>query len=135
IIVTPAANLVVLGASEKAAWIVQAICGALMIALTAWAARQAPYRLAVAITLIASFLAQPHAYAYDSVAVIAALALALEARPEIAALALGVVVYLAPLLLLSPLYHWFLYAPLLAACLPVLLALALAARKSAISVA
>ncbi|MBU6418430.1 MAG: DUF2029 domain-containing protein [Proteobacteria bacterium] len=135
IIVTPAANLVVLGASEKTAWIVQVICALAMAALTAWAAWRAPYRLAVAITLIASFLAQPHAYAYDSVAVIAALALALEARPGPAALVLGVAVYLAPWLLLSPLYHWFLYAPLLAACLPVLLPLALTPRKSAISAA
>lgn len=131
IIVTPAANLVVLGASEKAAWIVQALCGAVMILLTAWAARRAPYRLAVAITLIASFLAQPHAYAYDSVAAIAALALALEFNPGRAPLALGAATYIAPLLLLSPLSHWFLYAPLLASCLATILALAFSARKSA----
>ncbi len=131
IIITPAANLVVLGASETVAWAVQAICGIAMVALTIWAARRAPYRLAVAITLIASFLAQPHAYAYDSVAVIAALALAWEARPGPAMLALGIAAYLAPWLLLSPASHWFLYAPLLAACLAATLALALATRKSA----
>ena len=135
ILVTPAANLVVLGASERAAWVAQAICGAAMVLLTIWAARRAPYRLAVAITLIATFLAQPHAYAYDSVAVIAALALAMEASPGPLALALGIAVYLAPWLLLSQMAHWFLYAPLLAACLPTLLALAFALRKSAILVA
>ncbi len=131
IIITPAANLVVLGASETLAWAVQAICGITMVALTIWAARRAPYRLAVAITLIASFLAQPHAYAYDSIAAIAALALAMEAKPGPRALALGIAAYLAPWLLLSPASHWFLYAPLLAACLAATLALALAARKSA----
>lgn len=134
IIVTPAANLVVLGAGETAAWIVQAVCALAMLALTFWAARRAPYRLSVAIMLIATFLAQPHAYAYDSVAAIAALALALEARPGPFALALGVATFLAPLMLLSPAAHWFLYAPLLAACLATIMALALSARKSAESV-
>ncbi len=131
IIVTPAANLVILGLSEKTAWIVQALCGGVMILVTCWAARRAPYRLAVAITLIAIFLAQPHAYAYDSIAAVAALALGLEAAPRPLVLALGVATYSAPLLLLSPASHWFLYAPLLAACLLALLALARAARKSA----
>ncbi len=42
IIVTPAANLVILGASEKTAWIVQALCGLAMILLTIWAARRVP---------------------------------------------------------------------------------------------
>ena len=131
IIVTPAANLVVLGVSQRAAWIVQAIFGIGMVLLTIWAARRAPYRLAVAITLIATFLAQPHAYAYDSIAAIAALALAMEVLPGPRALALGIMAYLAPWLLLSPVFHWFLYAPLLAACLATIVALALSAQKSA----
>ncbi|HTQ70951.1 MAG TPA: glycosyltransferase 87 family protein, partial [Acidocella sp.] len=131
IIVTPAANLVILGLSEKTAWAVQALCGGVMVLVTCWAARRAPYRLAVAITLIAIFLAQPHAYAYDSIAAVAALALGLEAKPRPLMLALGVATYSAPLLLLSPASHWFLYAPLLAACLLAMLALARAARKSA----
>lgn len=131
IIITPAANLVVLGTSQRVAWVAQAICGIAMALLTIWAARQAPYRLAVAITLIATFLAQPHAYAYDSIAAIAALALALEARPGPRAVALGVAAYLAPWLLLSPASHWFIYAPVLVACLATILALALTAQKSA----
>ncbi|MDE1907219.1 MAG: DUF2029 domain-containing protein [Rhodospirillales bacterium] len=131
IIVTPAANLVVLGVSQKMAWVAQAICGIAMAVLTIWAARRAPFRLAVAITLIATFLAQPHAYAYDSIAVIAAMALAMEAMPGPRALALGIVAYLAPWLLLSPEAHWFLYAPLLAACLATIVALASSAQKSA----
>ncbi|MDE2319025.1 MAG: DUF2029 domain-containing protein [Rhodospirillales bacterium] len=131
IIITPAANLVVLGAGEKVAWVAQAICGIAMVLLTIWAARRAPYRMAVAITLIATFLAQPHAYAYDSIAAIAALALAAEVQPGPRALALGIATYLAPWLLLSPASHWFLYAPVLAACLATITALALSAQKSA----
>ncbi|MDE1906892.1 MAG: DUF2029 domain-containing protein [Rhodospirillales bacterium] len=131
IIVTPAANLVVLGVSQRVAWIVQAICGISMVLLTIWAARRAPYRLAVAVTLIATFLAQPHAYAYDSIAAIAALALAMEALPGPRASALGIAAYLAPWVLLSPAAHWFLYAPLLAACLATIVALAFSAQKSA----
>ena len=130
-LITPSANAIALGASETAAWILQIICGLAMIGLVVWAVRRTPYRLGVAITLVATFLAQPHAYAYDSVAVIAALALALEARPGPLALALGMATYLAPWLLLSPASRWFVYAPLLAACLATIVALALSAQKSA----
>ncbi len=131
-LITPSANAIALGLSETFAWRLQAVCGIAMIALTAWAARRAPYRLAVGITLIATLLAQPHAYAYDSLAAVAALALALEVRPGRLTLALGIATYLAPWLLLSPMHRLFFYAPMLAACLPALLALALRVQKSAV---
>lgn len=130
-VITPAANLAMLGAGPATIWAVQGLCGLTMIALTVWAARCVPYRLAVGIALIASFLAQPHAYAYDSLPIIAALALGLEAVPGKAMQALGSVTYLAPLLLLSAFSPWFFYSPLLAACLLALIALAFSARKGA----
>ncbi len=110
IIVTPAANLVALGVAPHIAWAVQTASFALVTVLMAWLARRGPYRLAVAALLTGTFLAQPHAYAYDSVALTAALAFCLPLRPAAWQLALAALIYLAPLMLLSPAWHWFLYA-------------------------
>ena len=131
ILITPSANIVALGGSIGLAWAVQMLCALAMAGVVIWAARRAPYRLAVAVTLVAGFLAQPHAYAYDSIAVVAALALALEARPGAIWVALGMATYLAPLLLLSPWHRAFIDAPLLAACLTGIITLAFAARNGA----
>lgn len=131
ILVTPAANLIVLGASQTAAWAVQTFCGLAMILLTVWMARRAPYRLAVAAILLATFLAQPHAYAYDSIAAIAGLALALEAKPAPWMLLVFALTFLFPWVLLSPLARHFLDAPLLAACLLSVLILARKAQNGA----
>lgn len=124
IIATPAANLVVLGLAPKLAWTVQLACGLGVAALVTWMARRAPYPLAVAALLTGTFLAQPHAYAYDSVMIPAAMALCLGERIPAYALALGVLVYGAPWLLLTPYSHCFLYAFPLAALFVVIVRLA-----------
>lgn len=115
IITTPAANLVVLGVPAQLAWLAQIFCGLGIAGVVAWLARRAEYNVAVAALFTGIFLAQPHAYAYDSVLVPAALALCYSPRLPVWAMALGVAVYLLPWLLLTPAAHWFLYAaPLLA---------------------
>jgi hypothetical protein len=111
IITTPAANLVVLGLAPHVAWAVQLVCGVSIAALVAWMARRTPYNFAVAALLVGTFLAQPHAYAYDSVLIPAAMALCFSSRLPSWAMALGVLVYLMPLMLLTSNSHWFLYAP------------------------
>jgi hypothetical protein len=114
IITTPAANLVVLGLAPHVAWAVQLLCGLGVAALVVWMTRRTAYHFAVAALLTGTFLAQPHAYAYDSVLIPAAMALCFSARLPGWAMALGVLVYLMPLLLLTPYSHAFLYAaPLL----------------------
>jgi hypothetical protein len=110
IIVTPAANLVTLGLAPAVAWGAQIGIAVLVAALLVWVARRAPYRVAVAALLAGSFLAVPHAYAYDSITIPAAMALCLTARTPTWQVLLGCLVYLAPLLLLSPAHRWFLYA-------------------------
>jgi hypothetical protein len=111
ILVTPAANLMVLGAGAKTAWLVQSICGLALAVLTFLTFRRAPYRLAVACLFAGMFLAVPHAYAYDTIPLAAALILALEAvAPSWPLATLGLVIYLAPFLLLSPASPIFLYA-------------------------
>jgi Glycosyltransferase family 87 len=131
IIVTPAANLVVLGLAPRLAWAVQLVCGLGVAALVAWMARRAPYNVAVAVLLAGTFLAQPHAYAYDSVLIPAAMALCLSPRLPVWMLVLGILIYLMPLMLLSPWAHWFLYAPPLALLLAALTWLALQRRTGA----
>jgi hypothetical protein len=111
IIVTPAANLVSLGLLPRSAWMVQAAVSLAVAAIVFWVFRRSTYPLAVAALLCGGFLAVPHAYAYDSVALTAAMALCLRAGTVPAWLrGLGVLIYLAPLLLLSPAARWFLYA-------------------------
>jgi hypothetical protein len=145
IIVTPAANLVALGAPPGIAWAVQLLCTLAVAALVFLAARRAPYPLAVAALLTGSFLAVPHAYAYDSITLTAAIALCMIERKQFffekknqKTFVLGsrdvatsrvkftkvfcgaflqksdpflfCLTYLAPLLLLTPARHAFLYA-------------------------
>jgi hypothetical protein len=112
IIVTPAANAVVLGASPEAAWALQAVCSAAIAATTFFSFRQARYDLAVALLFTGMFLAVPHAYAYDTLPLTVALARLLTGRRVGPALAiLGGVIYLGPFLLLTPARGNFLYAP------------------------
>jgi hypothetical protein len=111
IIVTPAANLVSLGVAPRIAWIVQAGVAIAVAIAVFWAFRRAKYPLAVATLLCGSFLAVPHAYAYDSISLTAAMALCLLTTTiPVWLRGLGVLVYLAPLMLLSPAWHWFAYA-------------------------
>jgi hypothetical protein len=110
IIVTPAANLVVLGVKPHLAWLVQIGCFITVAGLVTWLARRGPYPLAVAALLTGTFLAQPHAYAYDSMVLTAALAFCLPLRPTAWQLALAGLIYLGPLMLLTPAWHWFFYA-------------------------
>lgn len=132
IMITPAANALHLGAPAGAALVLQAGC-ALAAALCCWvSARRGTYRAAIAVLLAASFIAQPHAYAYDLVTLPAALLLGLRAAP-FWALALGAVLYIAPLALLSPWAGLFVAAPLLGALTAILTWLALTPRAGAIS--
>jgi hypothetical protein len=133
IIVTPAANLVVLGVAPRIAWVVQFICGMAVAALVFLLARRSAYRLAMAALLVGTFLAQPHAYAYDTVTVPAAMALCFTPRTPGWLVALGALAYLAPLLLLSPLAPYYLGAVPLALLFGGIIALACGARPGAIS--
>lgn len=130
IMITPAANLLHLGAAPKPAMAVQAGCTFAAALLTWRAARRAPYPMAVAVLLAAMLIAQPHAYAYDLTALPAALALGLRRAP-LWGQTLGGLLYLAPLLLLSPWAGWFLAAPPLALLTALLAWLALKTQKGA----
>jgi hypothetical protein len=111
IVVTPAANLITLGVPVSVAWAVQLGFASATAVTAMLLAQRAPYRLAVAGTLTAAFIAVPHAYTYDTIALAAALVLCLEHKPVSLPQALfGSAVYVAPLLLLTPAHHWFLYA-------------------------
>jgi hypothetical protein len=135
IIVTPAANLVALGAPVGLAWAVQLVFGVAVVVAVALTARRGTYGLAVAALLTGSFIAVPHAYAYDSITLTAAMALVWRARPvtPLWEVALGAGVYLAPLLLLSRDYRWFLYALPETILFGAIIALALAGANGAIS--
>jgi hypothetical protein len=110
ILVTVAANLVTLGAGAKTAWAAQA-ASSLMVAIAVFcAARRAEQKFAVAMLFAGIFLAVPHAYAYDSIILTAALVLAAESSVTWLFAALALVIYLAPFLLLTPAQKWFLYA-------------------------
>jgi Glycosyltransferase family 87 len=109
-IITPAANLITLGLAPGIAWAVQALYGLAIAALVWLAARHASHEHAVAVLLAGMFLAVPHAYAYDSIPLIAAMALCLSATTKLWQVLLGGLVYAGPLLLLTPARHWFLYA-------------------------
>jgi hypothetical protein len=109
IIVTVAANLITLGAAPGIAWAAQAVSFVLVAACVVWAARAAPYPLAVALLWTGIFLAAPHAYAYDSVILAAVLVMLAAYRRSASFTALALAIYLAPLMLLSPFSHWFLY--------------------------
>lgn len=114
VMITPAANLAHLGVPVRLLGATQGVCTLAVITVMALIARRAEYSLAVAALLAGTFLAQPHAYAYDAVTLPAAFALCAPPRPAPWQLALAAAVYLSPLLLLTPADGWFLYAPLLA---------------------
>jgi hypothetical protein len=132
ILVTPAANLVALGASPAAAWAVQLAASVAVACGVFWCFRRARWPLALAALLCGGFLAVPHAYAYDTIPLSAALALLPArgwAKPTV--LLLAAAVYLAPLLLLSPWHHWFFYAPLEMLLFGAIIGLALTDSKRA----
>jgi hypothetical protein len=111
IIVTPAANAVLLGAGPSLAWALQALCSIAIAAATFWTFRRAAYERAVALLFTGMFLAVPHAYAYDTIPLTASLVLGFNIRQAGIGLAvLADIIYLGPLLLLSPAAHGFLYA-------------------------
>jgi hypothetical protein len=132
-IITPAANLVTLGLAPGMAEAVQTFCGLIIAALVWFCARTAPYRHAVAVLLAGMFLAVPHAYAYDSIPLIAAMALCLTEETPLWQILLGTLVYLAPLLLLTPAHRWFLYTIPQAFLFAVTIALAMARPRGAMS--
>jgi hypothetical protein len=107
-VVTIAGNLVALGAGPRLAWGLQAIgsgCCAIAVGLVC---RRAPYDLCVAAVFAGMFICAPHAYAYDTLPLVAAM---LILAPQSAAgIALCGVAYLAPYLLLTGAGGWFLYA-------------------------
>jgi len=110
IIVTIAANLVTLGAGAKLAWAAQTLSSLGVIIAVFFTARRAPYHLAVAALFTGIFLTAPHAYAYDSIILTAALLLVSETGVSRAFMVIALVIYLGPLMLLTPFSHWFLYA-------------------------
>ena len=74
------------------------------------AARHASYQHAVAVLLAGMFPAVPHAYAYDSIPLVAAMALCRTTATPLWQIVLGALSMPCPLLLLTPAHHWFLYA-------------------------
>jgi hypothetical protein len=108
ILVTPAADALLLGVGPRFAWALQVVCGVALAGATFAAFRWAPYRPAVALLCIGMFLAVPHAYAYDTVPLTAALAVLW--RPGWSFGVLAGLIYLGPFLLLSPASAIFLYA-------------------------
>jgi hypothetical protein len=132
-IITPAANLVSLGVAPGIAWAVQTLCGLTIAALVWLCARRTSYPHALAVLLAGMFLAVPHAYAYDSIPLIAAMALCLSETTPLWQILLGSLVYLAPLLLLTPAHRWFLYSIPQALLFAVTIALALARPHGAMS--
>jgi len=110
IIVTPAANLRSLGVPLTAAGAIQGLVSLAVIALVWLAARSTRHERAMAALLAGSFIAVPHAYAYDTMPLVIAMSLCLSPRTPLWQGALGAILYAAPLLLLTPLAPWFLYA-------------------------
>jgi len=110
IIITVAANLVTLGVGVKTAWAAQALTSLAVAFAVFFAARRAEEKLAVTVLFTGICLAVPHAYAYDSIILTAALVLAAESGMTWPFAALALLIYLAPFLLLTPAQHWFLYA-------------------------
>ena len=108
IVVTIAANLISLGASPGTAWTVQMLASLACIIAVIAVFRRGSYRLSVAALCTGTFLAAPHAYAYDTIPLTAAMVLLNpRSRPGIG---LCIITYLAPLMLLTPASHYFLYA-------------------------
>jgi hypothetical protein len=95
--------------------------------------RNAADRLAAAVLLAGTFLATPHAYVYDTLPLTAAIVILAEYRLSAPFTAIALSIYLAPLLLLTPFSHWFLYAPAEAALFAFILATAWHERRTAAS--
>jgi hypothetical protein len=106
--VTLAGDLRRLGAAAGAAWGLQALIGLAGAAAVFFVFRRGPYRLAVAALFAGAGVFAPHACAYDTIPLTAAILLL---QPQSAALvSLCVANYLAPFLLLTGAEKWFAYA-------------------------
>jgi hypothetical protein len=110
IIVTVAANLITLGAPAKIAWAAQAATSLAVALAVFWSARRADQKFVPAVLFSGTCLAVPHAYAYDSIILTAALVLFAESGVTWPFTVLALVIYLAPFLLLTSESRWFLYA-------------------------
>jgi hypothetical protein len=105
--VTVAGDLVGLGVTPVLAWSLQSLASLTSAAAVLWIFRHGPYHLAVAAVCAGTFLCAPHAYAYDTLPIAAALLLL---APASTAGAAGcALVYLAPYLLLTSAKSWFVY--------------------------
>jgi hypothetical protein len=103
-----AGTLARLGAAAGTAWAAQALVSLAGAAAVFFTFRRAPYPLAVAGLLTGSCLCAPHASVYDSIPLTTAILLL---RPQSRILvALCLVIYLSPYLLLTGAGAWFLYA-------------------------
>jgi Glycosyltransferase family 87 len=107
-IVTLAGNLTALGLRPCVVWILQALAGLGGACAVFLAFRHSPYWRAVAVLFAGMFLCAPHAYAYDTLPLIAAMLLA---EPESAGpVVLCLATWFAPYLLLTGAKYWFFYA-------------------------
>jgi hypothetical protein len=103
-----AGNLVRMGAAAGTGWAAQALAGLAGAGAVFFAFRRAPYPIAVAVLLTGTCLCAPHARVYDSIPLTAAILLT---QPQTGILmALCLVIYLSPYLLLTGAGAWFLYA-------------------------
>ena len=105
--VTIAADLTGIGTAPGIAWVMQGVASLAGAAAVFFAFKRAPYRLAVAALLAGTCLCAPHAYAYDTLPLTAAMLLLPGSKPVTS---LCVVTYLAPFLLLTGADAWFFYA-------------------------
>jgi hypothetical protein len=110
LMVTVTSAVLDLDGGRRFAAIAQIIATLLTVVLTFLCFRNAPYRIAAAALLVGSLLATPHAYVYDAVPLAAAILLLAEYRLSVPFMIIAAAIYLAPLLLLSPLSQWFVYA-------------------------
>jgi hypothetical protein len=104
-LVTPLGNLVAAGAAPRLAWSLQAMASVLSAAAVFLAFRQGTQPVAALFT--AMFLCAPHAYAYDTLPLIAAMLMLAPA--SVAGVTGCALVYLAPDLLLSGHGGWLIY--------------------------
>jgi hypothetical protein len=105
--VTIAGNVTALGASPRLVWLLQAAASLASAAGVVLVCRQDSYRLKVAAVFVGMFLATPHAFAYDTIPIVAATLLLGEESPAIFYLSL--LTCLAPYLLLTRANNWFFY--------------------------
>jgi hypothetical protein len=103
-------NLLAAGAPHFFAWLAQILSSVAVAISVFWAWRVAPFEQAAAVLFAGIFLATPHTYAYDALPLIAALVLIGGAPASAARLWLGVLIFLSPLLVITPACHEFFYA-------------------------